>query len=461
MYVRASLAMGKLWHKRVSYDMGMEIRIEWEIRERKRKEVPISVGNGTLQGREKQAIINIMDICGPQKTPYNKKGEGKSKVHLQRGRGESLNLSAWGTDEEALLPREQHLEWAFCPARVCETAGRATLDSLPLNFTKNPGRSPMRIIAIDVSKRQLELYDASQTLTIERDEDAFRQYLRGAKKRWGEVKVLWEATGTYTSLLWKVCEAEQVEAAEVCGSKIRSMARALGLRLKNDRVDAKVIYRYAEITGEALWHSHGRAKACIVDLRTALTYYHGLEKMLSQLRGLKESLSQVGEHTTWMVERIETQMGQVKKLKKEAVGRMLKRISEDKALKEDYRRLCSIKGIGPITAIHLLVMFHAHEGANRREITALFGLDPVEHSSGEKRRKSRISKKGWWAARSALYMAAVSAVRFNRRIRAFYERLIQRGKVKKVALVAAARKLLLIAFACWKKGEFYRPALDT
>ena len=319
----------------------------------------------------------------------------------------------------------------------------------------------MRIIAIDVSKRQLELYDGRQTLTIAREEDAFRQHLREAKKRWAEVKVLWEATGTYTSLLWRVCEGEQVEAAEVCGSKIRSMARALGLRLKNDRVDAKVIYRYGEITGEGLWRGHRRGKASIMELRTALTYYHGLEKMLSQVRGLRESLSQVGEYSAWMEERIEAEMAELRKLKKEAVARMLEVIRKDKALREDYRRLCSIKGIGPITAIHLLVMFHSHEGANRRQITALFGLDPVEHSSGEKRGKSRISKKGWRAARSTLYMAAVSAVRFNERIRAFYERLIERGKVKKVALVAAMRKLLLIAFACWKKGEFYRPALDT
>ena len=126
--------------KRVSYNMGMEIEVGIEREkgeERKGKETPISVGNGTLQGKGKKTkFINAMNIHNPQKTPYNKKGEGESKVNLQWGRGERSNLSAWGTDEEALPPRQQHLERALSPARVCETAGRATLDSLPFNFTK-------------------------------------------------------------------------------------------------------------------------------------------------------------------------------------------------------------------------------------------------------------------------------------------------------------------------------------
>jgi len=116
--------------------------------------------------------------------------------------------------------------------------------------------------------------------------------------------------------------------------------------------------------------------------------------------------------------------------------------------------LLSIPGVGPITAFTLLTLFRKYPGTNRRQIVALAGLDPVEFQSGiSVHRKARISKRGNQEVRKRLFEATLSAVRFNPRVREVYLRLRAKGKPEKVARVAAARKLLLIAHAIYKSGE--------
>ncbi|MCR4404568.1 MAG: transposase [Candidatus Acetothermia bacterium] len=104
-----------------------------------------------------------------------------------------------------------------------------------------------------------------------------------------------------------------------------------------------------------------------------------------------------------------------------------------------------------------LALFRRYPNTNRRQIVALAGLDPLEHRSGSSvHKKSRISKRGSNEIRKRLYEATLSAARFNLEVREIYRRLKERGKPEKVARIAAARKLLLIAHAIYKSGEPYR-----
>lgn len=94
---------------------------------------------------------------------------------------------------------------------------------------------------------------------------------------------------------------------------------------------------------------------------------------------------------------------------------------------------------------------------NRRQIAALVGVAPVAHESGQFKGKRRIHG-GRASVRTALYLATLSAVRHDTRMKAFYQRLVAAGKPKKVALVAAMRKLLTIINAIFRTGEPYRTA---
>lgn len=117
-------------------------------------------------------------------------------------------------------------------------------------------------------------------------------------------------------------------------------------------------------------------------------------------------------------------------------------------------------GAGKKTAQALIAELPELGEANREEIAKLVGLAPLNRDSGTYRGK-RTTWGGRTAVRSSLYMAALSATRFNDKISAFYHRLMDRGKAQKVALVAAMRKLLVMLNTMVKNGTKWNPDLHT
>lgn len=120
--------------------------------------------------------------------------------------------------------------------------------------------------------------------------------------------------------------------------------------------------------------------------------------------------------------------------------------------KELAKRLSSIKGVGTMTAAALLAEVPEQGNLSRREISALVGMVPVNRDSGTMRGRRTIFG-GRAGVRTALYMAALVATRFNPVIKVFYMRLLAAGKPKKVALVTCIRKLLTILNAMLRKHE--------
>lgn len=129
--------------------------------------------------------------------------------------------------------------------------------------------------------------------------------------------------------------------------------------------------------------------------------------------------------------------------------------------REKEQLLCSVPGVGPATARTLLAELPELGRANRREIAKLVGVAPLCHDSGPHDSGPRRGRRTTWggraSVRAALYMAALSATRYNSAIRTFYHRLRDRGKPRKVALVASMRKLLVILNAMAKSGQAWSP----
>ncbi|MCS4044859.1 transposase [Salinibacter ruber] len=124
--------------------------------------------------------------------------------------------------------------------------------------------------------------------------------------------------------------------------------------------------------------------------------------------------------------------------------------------KNEEELLCSIPGVGEKTAHVLIAELPELGEANRQEIAKLAGVAPLNCDSGQRRGK-RSTWGGRASVRQALYMAVLSATRFNQKIRSFYRRLIDRGKAKKTALVACMRKLLVIMNTMMKNGTHWNP----
>ncbi len=148
-----------------------------------------------------------------------------------------------------------------------------------------------------------------------------------------------------------------------------------------------------------------------------------------------------------MEEHIQQLDAQVKTLEEQ----ILERIGQRESLQRMFDLMKSVKGVGDISAVSLTLCAFEFAELRSKEAVSLFGLAPVAWESGKSFGKRSI-RGGRSPIRAALYMAALSASRYNPDLKAFYERLLRRGKPAKVALVGVARKLVVLAYAIAKRG---------
>ncbi|MFI0348767.1 MAG: transposase [Chthoniobacterales bacterium] len=113
----------------------------------------------------------------------------------------------------------------------------------------------------------------------------------------------------------------------------------------------------------------------------------------------------------------------------------------------------SVKGIGQVTAIMLLAYMPELGSLNEKQIAALAGVAPYNNDSGRHQGRRSI-KGGRYEVKRILYMAALTATRFNKILKTFYERLVAQGKSKKIALVAVMRKLIVLLNHMLKNPNF-------
>ncbi len=123
-------------------------------------------------------------------------------------------------------------------------------------------------------------------------------------------------------------------------------------------------------------------------------------------------------------------------------------------LKEKFNILCSMKGVGETLAMVLITHLPELGSTNKKEIAALVGVAPITNQSGQKTGKAMI-KYGRHGVRKILYMAALTACRYNPKMKDFYSKLIAKGKLKKVAIVAVMRRMIVILSAMVQSKKCY------
>ncbi|MCD6132945.1 MAG: IS110 family transposase [Deltaproteobacteria bacterium] len=311
-------------------------------------------------------------------------------------------------------------------------------------------------IAIDVSKEVLSVFDGKKDLTFknERGLRALKSYLKEKFETFDDVVIIFESTGPYSNYLKKFCATNQIKTCIINPKRSSNFAKAIGNRSKTDKIDAKTLYAFKNLINP------GDIKVPEIDkdVEVLSAYLSSYEFVLKTRISISNHIEAL-EHNDAPKKLLST-LKQEFKRNKQLEGRLLnkteKHIEKNKELKEDYHNLLTIPGIGKISAIALLYLFKNYKDTNRSQITALVGLDPTRKESGTSisgRRK--ISKNGNGTVRKILYFPTLTAINYNKRIKTVYERLINNHKSKKVALIAAMRKLVLIAHAVYKnKVEF-------
>jgi len=289
-------------------------------------------------------------------------------------------------------------------------------------------------VGIDVAKAKLDLArsDTGEIFTVDNDPDGIGRIVDSLRQTPPKRIVLESTGGLEQPLLSALLEAD-LPVALVNPRNVRHFARGLGQRAKSDSIDACVLMEFARLASPRLAE---KRSADQVELDALLTCRRQLARQKAvQLNCRATTVSKTAIKTIDAV--LKTLKREIEKLDKKI--RVL--IESDDDFDSIDKLLRGVPGVGPVVSATLLAELSELGDANRRSISALVGVAPYNHDSGMMKGQRSIFG-GRASVRSALYMAAVTAIRCNPVIKAFAERLDQLGKAPKVKIVACMRKLL-------------------
>lgn len=288
-------------------------------------------------------------------------------------------------------------------------------------------------VGIDVGKSALDVYlfERQRAFSYANDAEGIRALIRRLR-RYSLARIVLEATGRLEQPLVRAAVAAGLPVTVVSPLKIRRYAGAIGQLAKTDAIDAKLIAEFAATVKPVIRVPEDPETQQIKDLiarRRQLTEMATMEKNRRQIMpdALRGSIDRLLETIAAELKTLERQLDQA--------------IEQHTAWREKRNLLISMPGIGKTVAATLLGDMPELGKLTRREIAALTGVAPFNRDSGRLRGRRRI-RGGRAMTRTALFLSALSAIRFNPDIKAFYERLLKAGKHKKVALTACIRKIV-------------------
>jgi transposase len=294
-------------------------------------------------------------------------------------------------------------------------------------------------VGIDVSKDFLDLHTrpSGEVARVPNDPDGVAALAARPAVRAAALVVI-EATGGYEHPVAAALAAAGVPVAVVNPRQARRFAEALGRRAKTDAIDAEVLARFAEQVRpepRPLPDEATRALAELLDRRRQLLGMRTAERNRLATAAAGRVRRDIEAHIRWLGRRLS-----------DLEADLARAVEASPVWRANDDLLRSIPGIGPQLARALLADLPELGGLTRGQVAALAGVAPLNRDSGRRAGK-RFTAGGRAGVRGVLYMAALSARRFNPPLRAFADRLAARGKAAKVVLIAVARKLLVIANA--------------
>ncbi len=307
-------------------------------------------------------------------------------------------------------------------------------------------------VGIDVSKAWLDIgfHPGQESWRIENAQKGIRKLIKRFQSMRIE-NIVVEATGGYEAKLVDELSLAALPVSRVNPGRVRKFAQGLNWFAKTDKIDAKVLALFGE-----------KAQPRRVVLPSAA------EKRLSALlKRRKQVLDMLTaeQNRRELAEKdvqayIEKVIQVLKKQLEDLEVQIQDLIEKTPELKQKQDLLQSVPGVGPVLSATLVSQVPELGKCDRKEIAALAGLAPFNHDSGKKHGK-RMIQGGRPFIRNVLYMATISATRFNPLIKSMYQRLLKAGKQKKVAIVACMRKLLTILNAIIRTQTPWQPAFSS
>lgn len=307
-----------------------------------------------------------------------------------------------------------------------------------------------RYLGIDVSKDFLDVHvrPDNQRRRFDNTTEGIAELLAWVRPLTPE-RIVCESTGPYQKQAFGALLAEGFPAVVVNARQVRDFAKAMGTLVKTDAVDAAVIAHFAEVVPTTVRPLPSK------DLQEIRDLYDRRQQLVAMLASEKNR-RHAAAHSSPKVRKnidkvIDFLHGQILDFE----ARMDKLVESSDAFKTQNDILQSITGIGPQVSRTLIAYLPELGHRSRQSITALVGLAPYNDDSG-KHVGQRHIRGGRAKVRIGLYQAAVVAVRHSPTMKAFFASLKARGKASKVALVAVARKILVLANALIRDNTHYK-----
>jgi transposase len=297
-------------------------------------------------------------------------------------------------------------------------------------------------LGVDFAKEKFNYHGAEHRGSLPNNPAGHRRFLARIPKG---VHLICESTGPYHRALVAAAHAAGVPLSVVNPAQVRDFANGLGRRAKTDPLDAQSLYDFGRLAQPPVDPVPSPLQMALQELVVA-RQQAVLERSTLKVQRASQSLPLVQSlHKA----RIALLTKHILKLEKAMTQTLL----QQAALAASVERLTQVKGVGPLSAITALALCPELGSLSRGQAAALLGVAPFNHDSGAFKGQRHIIG-GRYRLRCALYMAALSATRFNPILRSFYQRLRAAGKPAKLALTAVLRKLFLLLNHLLKNPSF-------
>jgi transposase len=305
---------------------------------------------------------------------------------------------------------------------------------------------------IDVSKPFLDLafWNDNRSWRFDNNEPGIEALIDLLTEHAVDLVVV-EATGGFEKKSALAIGESLIPVAIVSPHRVKAFARANGQLAKTDRLDAHNLAHFAQVVQPPVRQLPSATREHLSGLAARRRQVNRM--ITAEKNRIRNIHPEVQEH---LMNHLEWLQDDLKQLDKE-IKALLR---DDDEFKHKSDLLCSVPSVGIVTATSLLADCPELGTLDRKKIAALIGVAPMNKDSGKKIGRRRIVG-GRAPIRATLYMAALSASQTNPVIRPFYQRLVNSGKEKKVALTACMRKLLTMLNAMMRDDKPWDPAIPT
>ncbi|KAB2847013.1 MAG: IS110 family transposase [Melioribacteraceae bacterium] len=326
-----------------------------------------------------------------------------------------------------------------------------------------------QVVGIDVSKDTLAVsygivnlnqeQRITKPITFDNNLKGFKELISFVKKNKEQSKAplyfVMEATGVYYENLAYFLTEKHQKVIVVLPNKTKNFSKTLDIKSKTDKLDAQMITQFGLERQMQLW----QVPSPIMKTMKSLTReYNSIKRMAAQVKNQLHAKEHSFEPLKESLKRSKATLTVFQKQLKEIEKQLKELVKKDSDLNDRINKIDKIEGVGFMTIVSIIAETNGFALIeNTKQLASYAGLDVVYNESGLKKHKTSISKKGNRFLRQAVYMPALSACKHNPRLKQTYISLVIKKNIKKVAIVAVARKLLILIYTIFKKNVDYIP----